>query len=200
MAEGIAFRETMQGWFALGQTDPQAGAREGERLGQKLALHATVAIPDLDRFMADRKEAGRLGGEIEFTPAGGVCKASRGLLQLFTPHADGITRRMVYELELTLQGNAHYLAGEKLVHDDHGFDLWSDTTTLYTRLHEGDRTGRVVGAGILRLGVSQLLAMVGSMEATGEGGVGTVMRFGRFFFGEIWNVYAPHVLGGKDGN
>lgn len=195
MAEGIAFRETMQGGFALGVTDPQAGARSTEQL----AIHASVAISDLDRFIADRNEVGHLSGEVEFGPLGGRCQATQGLFQLFSPGRDGITRRMVYELSFTAKGRPHYLAGEKLVHDDPGFDLWSDTTTLYTRLHEGgDKSGPVIGAGILKLGIPQLLAMVGTMEATGEGGIGTVMRFGAFFFGQLWDIYAPHVLGGKD--
>ncbi|MNC94406.1 hypothetical protein D3C83_112500 [compost metagenome] len=56
----------------------------------------------------------------------------------------------------------------------------------------------MLGAGILTLGVPQLLAMLGSMHTTGDGGMGTIARFGSFFFGQIWDVYAPHALGGKD--
>ena len=38
--------------------------------------------------------------------------------------------------------------------DDPGFDLWADTTTLFTRLHKGtDATGPVIGSGVLTLGV-----------------------------------------------
>ncbi|MGH8459801.1 MAG: patatin-like phospholipase family protein, partial [Nevskiales bacterium] len=141
-----------------------------------------------------------LSGQIEFPSLGGPFNAPQGVFQLFTADpVDNKTRRMVYELAFEAQGVRYYLAGEKQVRDDPGFDLWSDTTTLFTYLHEGtDRQGRVIGAGILTLGVPQLLAMLGSMRATGGGGVAAVARFGSFFFGQIWDVYAPHALGGKD--
>jgi hypothetical protein len=200
MPEGIRFRETMAGAFALGAATPEAGARQGEREGHRLAMYVEVEIPDLGQFLAQGGAGGRLGGEIEFSAIAPRMPAPQGVFQLFTPAQDGVSRRMVYELAVQWQGVPHYLAGEKQVRDDPGFDLWSDTTTLYTRLHEGrDRSGRVVGAGVLRLGVPQLLAMVASMRATGDGGTGTVMRFGRFFFGQLWDVYAPHALGGKAG-
>lgn len=200
MAQGITFRETMQGWFALGASTPEEGARLGERNGQRLAMHAEVGITDLDAFVSDRSQAGSLGGQIEYPPLGGPFVAPRGVFQLFTPDRNHQTRRMVYELAFEVQGIPHYLAGEKQVRDDPGFDLWSDTTTLFTYLHEGDsRQGPVVGAGILTLGVPQLLAMLRSMHATGGGGLSAVARFGGFFFGQVWDIYAPHVLGGKDG-
>jgi cholesterol oxidase len=200
MPQGVGFRETMQGWFALGVETPEEGARLGQRDGHTLAMHAEVGIADVDRFTADRNATGSLSGEIEFAPLGGRFKAPQGIFQLFTPDtADNKTRRMVYELAFEAKGGRYYLAGEKQVRDDPGFDLWSDTTTLFTYLHEGtNRQGRVLGAGILTLGVPQLLAMLGSMRAIGDGGVGAVARFGSFFFGQIWDVYAPHALGGKD--
>lgn len=200
MAQGIGFRETMQGWFALGVSTPEEGARLGERNKQRLAMHAEVGIADLDVFVSDRNQKGSLSGQIEFQPLGGSFAAPQGVFQLFTPDPNHQTRRMVYELAFEVQGKPYYLAGEKQVRDDPGFDLWSDTTTLFTYLHEGSsRQGSIVGAGILSLGVPQLLAMLRSMHTTGEGGMGTIARFGSFFFGQVWDVYAPHVFGGKDG-
>ncbi|MGH8528725.1 MAG: hypothetical protein ACRETN_02630 [Nevskiales bacterium] len=200
MAAGISFRETMEGWFALGAQAPEEGALQGQSAGHKLAMHAEVQVDDLELFLAQRKETGRLSGTIEFPPLGERLEARSGVFQLFTPATNDGIRRMVYELAFQAQGKPYYLAGEKHVRDDPGFDMWSDTTTLYTRLHEGgDKQGKVVGAGILTLGVPELIAMVGSMRALGGGGMGTVMRFGSFFLGQLWNTYAPHVVGGKSG-
>lgn len=201
MAEGVSFTETMEGWFALGASTPEEGAEQGQRAGHKLAVHVEIQVDDLERFVAQRNESGRLTGNIEFPPFGERLEAQSGVFQLFTPATKDGIRRMVYELAFHAQGKPHYLAGEKHVRNDPGFDMWSDTTTLYTRLYEGaDKRGKLIGAGILTLGVPQLISMVGSMRALGDGGVGTVMRFGSFFLGQLWDTYAPHVVGGKSGS
>ncbi|XKE44914.1 hypothetical protein LG302_16275 [Halomonas organivorans] len=199
MTAGIAFEETMQGGFALGETEPAEGAAAGRRAGTRLAMHAAVAIDDLAAFVADPEHPGRLAGRIDFPPLGVDLAAPTGVFRLFSPaRGDGGGRRMVYELAFTADGDAYYLAGEKRVHDDPGPDLWRDTTTLYTRLHRGeDAAGEVVGAGILELGVPQLTALLTTLRVTGDGDARTLATFGGFFFGELWDLYAPLARGGR---
>jgi hypothetical protein len=72
--------------------------------------------------------------------------------------------------------------------------MWKATTTLYTQLHQGtDKSGPVVGAGVLNLGVADLLAMIPTMRATNTSSpaeaADAVARFGRFFLGELWDTY-----------
>lgn len=196
MTAGITFQESMHGGFALGAQTPAEGAAAGTRLG----LHTSVDIDDLARFVADPQHPGALSGTVDFQPIGLGIPAPTGVFQLFSPGPGTEDRRMVYELAFEADGKPYYLAGEKRVHNDPGLDLWSDTTTLYTRLHAGhDRDGPVAGAGILKLGVPQLLALLASLRPTGDGDPATVVAFGRFFFGELWDLYAPHVtlLGGR---
>ena len=50
-ALALTFNETMQSGFALGATDPEAGAEQGNAAGTSLVMHATVQIDDLDRFL-----------------------------------------------------------------------------------------------------------------------------------------------------
>ncbi|WP_168014664.1 hypothetical protein [Halomonas salinarum] len=199
MTAGIAFEETMQGCFALGETDPVSGAEAGRRTGTRLAMHAEVFIDDLSRFVADPDHPGELTGRIDFAPLGVDLAAPSGVFKLFSPaQADGAGRRMVYELGFTAGGSAYYLAGEKRVRNDPGPDLWRDTTTLYTRLHRGeDAGGEVIGAGILELGVPQLMALLSTLHTTGDGDVRTLATFGGFFFGELWDLYAPLAGGGR---
>ncbi|HFE39204.1 MAG TPA: GMC family oxidoreductase [Gammaproteobacteria bacterium] len=102
---------------------------------------------------------------------------------------------MVYELAFVHDNADYYLAGYKEVKDDRGFDLWSDTTTLYTTLHKGkDKSGDIVGAGILRLGVVQLSKLLSTVEVSGTDSevekAKTVARFGSFFSGNLWDSYA----------
>jgi len=194
MPGGITFDETMEGWFSLGGTQPEDGASEGKRTHTRLAMHARVTVNDVDKFIAVPEHPGHLIGTIDFQPLGMGIEAPSGLFQLFSPGPEERSRRMVYELALEVSGKPYYFAGEKRVHNDHSFDLWKDTTTLYSLLHEGtDKDGPVAGAGILSLGVAQLLALMSTFKPINGGDARTVATFGRFFFGELWDVYAPHV-------
>jgi cholesterol oxidase len=192
---GITFRETMSGPFALGDVDPEQGRRTGARMGTELALNATIRIADVERFEADPNHEGHIEGTVDFPPLGNGIPSTGGRFNLFSTEGEAGRRRMVYELGFSHEGEDYYLAGFKDVHDDPGLDAWSDTTTLFTRLHRGrDTSGSVVGAGVLSLGVEELARMVGTLKATEADGVGDRARafaaFGRFFMGELWTSYA----------
>lgn len=192
---GLTFREMMHGPFALGETQPDAGRAAGSRDGHRLALHATIEVDDLERFLNDPDHPGRLTGSVDFTPFGEGLPGGEGVFKLFSAGDAPGSKRMVYELPFEHDGVTYCVAGEKHVRDDPGFDLWSDTTTLYTRLHRGTgRAAPVVGAGVLRLGVEDLVRLVSTMRATHAEGLGeqtrVLGRFGRFFLGQLWDTYA----------
>jgi hypothetical protein len=197
---GITFRETMSGGFHLGAVDPADGRRQGESAHTALTMHATVTIPDVRRFMQDPEHAGTLTGTIDFEPLGHDLPASRGVFNLFSPTDRPTLKLMVYELAFEAGGTPYYLAGRKEVHHDQGFDLWTDTTTLLTTLHEGtDRTGPIVGAGVLTLGADDLARLASTMRVTDAASLGdrtlTLTAFGRFFMGELWDSYATPPAG-----
>ncbi|BBA36949.1 choline dehydrogenase [Methylocaldum marinum] len=189
----LTFKETMSGYFALGASDPAEGAQQGKREGTTLAMHAEVGIDDLDRFVADPAHPGSLKGTIDFPPLGIGIAASSGVFNLFKPTNAPDTTYMVYELAIHHEGQDYYLAGHKQVRDDAGSDLWSDTTTLYTTLHEGkDKTGPVMGAGILTLGIKQLADLLSSIDvpnAENPADKAAIEKFGRFFAGKLWDSY-----------
>ncbi len=190
----LTFRETMSGYFALGSADPAQGAQRGQQAGTTLAMHAQVGIDDLDRFISHPEHAGSLTGSIDFAPLGTGIEARTGVFNLFKPTGDPNMTHMVYELGFQHQGKDYYLAGHKDVKDDSGFDLWSDTTTLYTTLHEGvDKSGQVVGAGVLTLGVMDLADLLSTVEVPNAANLGeklaAIGRFGRLFAGELWDSY-----------
>lgn len=193
-APGLSFRETMSGPFTLGASDSKDGAASG---APTLAMHATVFIQDLDRFLTDQGHLGSLSGTLDYAPFGGPLSAHAGAFRLFSPADEPATKYMVYELAFLRDGEPYYLAGHKVVRQDPGFDLWKDTTTLYTRLHKGrDTSGEVVGAGILSLGVTDLVRLLGTVEVPNADlthRLETLGKFGRFFLGELWDTYAKHV-------
>ena len=62
------------------------------------------------------------------------------------------TRKMVYEMPaVAADGSTFYVQGFKTIHDDSGPDVWSDTTTLYVTVHQGDANGTVIGKGIVNI-------------------------------------------------
>lgn len=193
---GLTFAEVMLGDMAMGATDPKAIDKGAVRRQAPLAIHVTVHIDDIERFVTDASHPGRLTGHVSSSLFGGDIMAMRGVFNLFSPTDDPRLTLMVYELGFTYQNTPYYLAGRKEVRNDPGFDLWSDTTTLFTTLHHGsDTSGPVMGAGVLRLGVAELFQLVRNMHATNTSTVAeaghVIERFGRFFLGSLWASYGP---------
>jgi len=194
---GISFSEVMKGGFALGQTDPKDGKKAGERSGNELAIHADVLIDDIEGFVKDPNHLGSLSGSIDFTPFGTALQGTTGVFNLFNPTDNPKLKLMVYELGFEHGGKSYYFAGKKEVRDDFGLDLWSDTTTLYSQLHEGpDKSGPVVGAGTLTLGVSDLISLIRTVDTPGSQSkteaAAAITKFGKFFLAELWDTYVIH--------
>jgi cholesterol oxidase len=194
---GISFREVMSGGFAMGATDPAAGEKQGRAEGSEMTMHGAIDIQDLDRFLTEADHPGALTGTLDFTPFGDGLAATSGIFNLFSPTGDPKLKLMVYEMAFQHGGKSYYLAGQKDVRQDPIFDLWKATTTLYSKLHEGtDKSGPVVGAGILTLGVKQLIQLMATMKAPGATSFTetseAMAKFGRFFLGELWDTYVRH--------
>jgi cholesterol oxidase len=194
---GISFREVMSGGFVLGATDPADGEKRGRAEGSEMTMHGAIDIDDVDRFIAEADHPGALSGTLDFTPFGDGLAATSGIFNLFSPTDDPKLKLMVYEMGFQHGGRSYYLAGQKDVRQDPIFDLWKATTTLYSKLHEGtDKSGPVVGAGILSLGVKQLIQLISTVKAPGATSFTetseAIARFGRFFLGELWDTYVRH--------
>jgi len=194
---GICFRETMAGPLMRGEQDYRQGERRGRRAGEFLSMHAAVSIDDIQAFIADPAHAGVLRGCIDYSPFGSGIECNFGSFNLFIPGAESRMKLMVYELGFVHDGREYYLAGRKEVRDNPGFDLWRDTTTLLTRLYQGnDKAGTVIAAGVLTLGVVDLARLVASIEVLHASSLSeknrTLVAFGRFFMGELWDSYINH--------
>lgn len=191
---GLAFRETMSGPFALDADQPALGAKVGRRKNTRLSLHASILIPDIAAFVADPNHEGHISGTVDFQPLGMSMEAPSGVFRLFAPTQWPDLKLMVYEVQFDHGGQTYYLAGKKEVRDDSPLDVWSDTTTLLTQLHRGsDASAPVIGAGVLSLGVGDLLKLVSTIRAVNASSVGDSARalstFGAFFASELWDTY-----------
>jgi hypothetical protein len=215
----LTFRETMQGPFALGATDPEEGRKKGLAAGTSLALHGHIRIDGFDRFVNEQDHGGILTGTIDFdaAPFTKGMSASTGLFNLFKPAGrsasaprgwyrlsrsantdTGKLKHFIYDVAFEYGGKQYYFAGHKDVRE--GGELWGDTTTLYARLHEGtDRTGKIIGAGVLTLGAKDLVNLLSTVEVQNANSeaerLGVIFRFGRLFLGELWDSYARFIPG-----
>lgn len=192
---GVSFRETMTGGFALDETDPAAGEKRGHESGTMLSLHCEIDIHDVYGFMADPQHGTPIIARIDFSPMGLNMPGSNAIFNLFRPGEDPKTKYFIYEVAFEHNGEPFYLAGRKIVHDDPGFDMWADITTLFTQLHRGrDKSGPVVGAGTIHIGSEQLMKMIPTFRATNTSSAAESVKvladFGRFFMGEIWDSYS----------
>jgi predicted patatin/cPLA2 family phospholipase len=188
---GVNFREAMTGRLTFGTTDPNKGYDDPAAI--PFTLKASIDIRDIDAFVADPTHTGELTGHLYAPRAGFTLPCTGGVFRLFAPTADPRETWMVYELAYMRDGKRYYFAGRKEVRVGWPWRAWRETTTLYVRLHAGDASGPVVAAGIVRLGVTDLLALLGTFHATGcETPVErwrAIWRFAAFFTRELWRTY-----------
>jgi cholesterol oxidase len=160
----------------------------------ELAFVAAIVIDDLERFIADPAHDAELSATLTcplLDPA--PLEARGGRFNLFIVDKDRVeTKRMDYQMPLVARDGRRYrFTGQKTIHDDRGFDLWRDTTTLAVRVTE-DGSDRVVLTGELKIAPSDLVKQLRTVTATGVSGLAqlkVVGKFGRFFAGEVFDSF-----------
>ncbi|HEV8560207.1 MAG TPA: FAD-dependent oxidoreductase [Actinophytocola sp.] len=194
----LSFTEEMAGFIVLGASDPRWIPVRGRHIGDRLAFRLTIRVDDVDTFLGEPEHLARADGWLEASFLGGRCDVQRGWFNLLVPGAEPGSREMRYRLWFTdAAGQPRTLAGWKDVHDGPATRLWHDTSTLYARLLYGhvppgeDAAARVAGAGTLHIQPMDLAVMLTSFRAEGPHGVVALARFGRFFVGQLWDVYGP---------
>jgi cholesterol oxidase len=108
-------------------------------------------------------------------------------------------RLMKYRLHFTdAEGRLHTLAGEKNVLHGPPTRIWPDTSTLYFHLLEGHveegEEAPVTGAGVLHIQLTDFARQLTTFRTSGPGGPAALIKFGRFFAGELWEVYGPDLI------
>ncbi|WP_248963395.1 FAD-dependent oxidoreductase [Sphaerisporangium perillae] len=194
----LSFTEEMAGYVSLGVTDPRSGDSTGRSHGGRCSFRLTISIQDLDRFLAEPEHLARAEGWVDTAFGGGRRPVERGWFNLFAPGDAPDRREMRYRLWFTDgDDRPHTLVGWKDVHHGPATRLWLDTSTLFTRLLRGhvpegeDQEAEVAGAGTLHIQPMDLAATLKSFHTEGPHGVAALARFGRFFVGQLWDVYGP---------
>jgi hypothetical protein len=198
----LTFHEVMEGWMGERELDANVGRTTGQRENTPLRFELDIDVADVATLVGDPGATARASGWAESPLLGGRCEVLPGsTFNLLAGRPEPRSSRMLYRLWLNDAGGAPVtLSGFKVVHDDPGFDLWTDTTVLHTRLLRGhlDRAaedaagdGDVLASGILSISFRRFMALLASMRGS-PADVGT---FGRVFLGELWRIY-----GGRAGS
>jgi cholesterol oxidase len=184
---GIRFTEKMGGTVV-----PAGG-------GEPSDCHfvVTVIAEDADRLLREAAHEADLTGTLHLPAVSAdSLTIEGGRFNLFTEAPDqAATRIMEYRMPLTTaHGAAYYFHGRKLIHDDPGFDVWSDTTTLFVTIHEGaDEQAPLAYEGTLRIDPLDFARQLTTMKVTNAPGLlarlNTLRKFGLFFAGRLFDTY-----------
>lgn len=184
---GIRFTEKMGGTVV-----PAGG-------GEPSDCHfvVTVIAEDADRLLREAAHEADLIGTLHLPAVSpDPLTVEGGRFNLFTDAPDkAATRQMEYRMPLTgADGARRYFHGRKLIHDDPGFDVWSDTTTLFVKIYAGaDEGAPLAYEGTLRIDPFDFARQLTTMTVTNAPSLlarlNTMRKFGLFFAGRLFDTY-----------
>ena len=185
----VRFTEEMLGHVTFGEEDFLRGAVAERDGAGALKFHLTIVVDDTQRFARDPRRSASAHGYLVCDALGGKLPVEHGDFNLFVDTEPGV-KQMLYRLFFR-DGAGHplTLSGHKLIEDNAGFDVWKDTTTLFTRVLRGhvqdDEGAEIVASGVLRIRVRDFARQL----TTFRGSVGGLLRFMTIFLGQLAEAY-----------
>jgi cholesterol oxidase len=202
----VHFTEEMKGYVTFEETDYDSGFRRGKEAGNFLMFHLTISVDNVERFLADPQHEASAVGYVRCPALGEDMPVDKGVFNLFVDHEGRLDKRMIYRLYLNHEKEGPLtLSGFKVIKDDPGYDIWSDTTTLFTHLLRGhvgpeEDASEVLASGIIHIYHRDFLKQLTTIRVEGptlaEGNKAR-LQFGQAFFGPLWDVYGSRVAGGQ---
>jgi predicted acylesterase/phospholipase RssA len=200
----LSFTEEMKGHIAFGETEYDRGMREGSERGITLMVHLTITLEGVHHFVTEPQHEARAEGYLYCDALGGTFPVEQGHFNLFVDEGDPTNKKMLYRLYFRDSvGHPVTLSGFELIRDDVRFDIWADTSTLYTRILKGhvepeeEANAEVVASGIISihyLDFFKQLTTFRTYAPTPLQRVSVLSEFGTFFLGKLWDVYGQKIL------
>jgi cholesterol oxidase len=194
----LQFTERMKGWFStrVGGSDYGGGWDRGQADDSSLTADLTITVNNLDALLDDPSIRSDLGGTVHAPQlSADALTVTEGEFRLFEPDPHQVeTWRMRYRMRLASNDGGRYrFEGDKVLHDDPGFDVWEDTTKLFVRVL--DESNGTSGAGILRLTPAGLIRQLQTLRVTREPDAKRrrryVRRFLWMFAKQLVHTYGP---------
>lgn len=211
----LSFTEEMKGFMTLGETDYHQGYKDGKADKNSVMFHLSMNINGVNRFVTrPGHDTDDMEGYVDAPAFGGKCKVKKGWFNLIVDQEDFSEKTMLYRLFFYNQKNGEELTltGFKVIKDDPGFDLWSDTTTLYTQILKGHISAeeekalradpqalaeKLVASGIIHIYLVDFMKQLTTFRVQGPtlaDRSSALTRFCKMFFGKLWDVYATEIL------
>jgi hypothetical protein len=174
----VRFTEKLNGFVSFGGAE-----------NTSITIHLDVSIEDLDEFLDLPEHRALLQGTIECDRLGGKLPIDRGSLQVFVDSGDPTQKQTRYEISFRDKsgGAVTLTAAKNLVNQSNaGHELSTATVTL---------SGG--GAGIVRSSLLDDIEQMASVRVDAPSATArahALARFGAFYFGRLWDVYARHLL------
>ncbi len=203
---GIQFTETMTGYFSTQEKENYKKANQlGKDAGSTFKFILTIISDDLDEMIESDQHQARMVGTVE-APAlsNEPLTVTEGIFNLFVTYPEDVdTKRMRYRMRLSSEeGRVYYFEGFKVIRDDPGLDLWSDTTTLYITVHDGeDKNAAVLGKGMLIIRPTDFMKQMTTMKVLNAESATERLeyttKFGALFAGALFDTYGGLFAGQK---
>jgi predicted acylesterase/phospholipase RssA len=197
---GLRFSEKLEGFIGFGATEFAAGFEQGQSDKTALTLHLDICIEDLDQFLTLPEHGATLQGFVECERLGGKRPIDRGTWHPLVDSGDITQKQIQYEMSFQDgNGGVVELTAVKSLTDRSQAGSWHEISTAGTTLSQsiGGANRAIIAAGMVKSGVLQDLEQVASIRVdapTVALRAHALSRFGAFYFGRLWDVYARHVL------
>ncbi|HEY3904624.1 MAG TPA: GMC family oxidoreductase [Streptosporangiaceae bacterium] len=193
----LSFTEEMSG-TCTATARPGLFAAPGQGQPQPMAFRLTITADDVERFLNEPEHTARAEGWIDAASIGGRHQVQRGWFNLFAPDDAPDRRLMRYRLQFAdASGQPRTVTGVKDIFHGPPSRIWPDTSTLHIKLLEGhvaegeDDDARVLATGTLHLRLTAFARQLTTFRTKGPHSAVALERFGRFFAGQLWDVYGP---------
>jgi len=198
MTSSVRFTEEMLGHVTFGEIDFARGAQPDRDGSSAFKFHLTIEVSDIESFSNDPLRPATAVGYVVGDAFGGKLPVEQGWFNLFVDVEPGV-KHMLYRLWFRDGvGNPLTMTGFKLVKDDAGFDVWKDTTTLFTRVLQGhveegaDDTATVIASGIIIIRARDFAKQLTTFRAGGPSlaaQLGALVKFGWIFMAQLAQAY-----------
>jgi cholesterol oxidase len=193
----VRFTEEMLGHVTFGETDFARGAQPQRDGSAAFKFHLTLEVEDIDDFRTNPLRPAGATGYVQCDALGGRLPVVKGWFNLFVDVEPGV-KHMLYRLWFyDSVGHPLTMTGFKLVTNDAGFDVWKDTTTLFTRVLRGhvaetDPDGDIVASGIIIIRARDFAKQLTTSRSTSPSpvqGVKALVQFGVVFVKQLAEAY-----------
>ena len=193
---GVRISEEMSGYISRGSgLDYEAAAEAGQSVGNTILFNLCVESSCIDSLLEDAEYEATVTGYVEAP----VLAPSRMHIlhgrfrQYRAETGEAASRQMQYRLHVrSCEGMEYTLIAFRRIPGHFVLDAWPDMSTVYLTIMMGAGPNTPLwGSGILRTELEQFAKQLNAIEAINVDSplqrLETVVRFGRFYAGRMWD-------------